>query len=149
MLRGLTTTRYSVRDLDAAADWYTQLLETEPYYRRPGYVEFRIGDYGHELGLIDKDALSLLATDEPAPHELDDEPGGPLIYWEVDDVDQALARLLELGATPHEAPREFGDGFVAAAVVDPFGNALGIMRNPHYLEVLEQHSNGAAAVVDR
>jgi hypothetical protein len=27
-------------------------------------------------------------------------------------------------------------GFVTAAVVDPFGNVLGIMYNPHYLEVL-------------
>ncbi len=24
-----------------------------------------------------------------------------------------------------------------ASVVDPFGNILGLMRNPHYLEVLE------------
>jgi hypothetical protein len=26
---------------------------------------------------------------------------------------------------------------VTAAVVDPFGNVLGVMYNPHYLEVLE------------
>jgi hypothetical protein len=25
---------------------------------------------------------------------------------------------------------------VTAAVVDPFGNVLGIMYNPHYLEIL-------------
>jgi hypothetical protein len=29
---------------------------------------------------------------------------------------------------------------VTAAVVDPFGNVLGIMYNPHYLEIL--HSRG-------
>jgi hypothetical protein len=27
-------------------------------------------------------------------------------------------------------------GFVTASVVDPFGNVLGIMSNPHYLKVL-------------
>jgi hypothetical protein len=27
-------------------------------------------------------------------------------------------------------------GFITASVVDPFGNILGIMYNPHYLEVL-------------
>jgi hypothetical protein len=27
-------------------------------------------------------------------------------------------------------------GFITAAVVDQFGNVLGIMYNPHYLEVL-------------
>jgi hypothetical protein len=30
-----------------------------------------------------------------------------------------------------------GEGFVTAAVVDPFGNVLGVMYNPHYLEVVE------------
>jgi hypothetical protein len=31
---------------------------------------------------------------------------------------------------------------VTAAVVDPFGNVLGIMYNPHYVETLE--SSGRA-----
>jgi hypothetical protein len=30
-----------------------------------------------------------------------------------------------------------GEGrFVTASVVDPFGNILGVMHNPHFLEVL-------------
>jgi len=29
------------------------------------------------------------------------------------------------------------EGFVTASVVDPFGNVVGIMYNPHYLEVLD------------
>jgi hypothetical protein len=35
---------------------------------------------------------------------------------------------------------ERGEGFVTAAVVDPFGNILGIMYNRHYLEVLSWRS---------
>jgi hypothetical protein len=32
---------------------------------------------------------------------------------------------------------ERGDsGFVTAAILDPFGNILGVMYNPHYLEIL-------------
>jgi hypothetical protein len=31
---------------------------------------------------------------------------------------------------------------VTAAVVDPFGNVLGVMQNPHYLEILR--SSGTA-----
>ena len=27
-------------------------------------------------------------------------------------------------------------GFVTAAVIDPFGNILGVLYNPHYLEIL-------------
>ncbi|MBI4049018.1 MAG: VOC family protein, partial [Devosia nanyangense] len=29
-----------------------------------------------------------------------------------------------------------GEGFVGAAVLDPFGNIVGLMYNKHYLEVL-------------
>jgi hypothetical protein len=41
-----------------------------------------------------------------------------------------------MGAKEHQAPRDRGKGFITASVVDPFGNILGIMYNPHYLEVL-------------
>jgi hypothetical protein len=33
--------------------------------------------------------------------------------------------------------RDFG-GFVVASVVDPFGNIVGLMHSPHYLEVLDR-----------
>ncbi len=46
-------------------------------------------------------------------------------------------RLLEHGATELQPITKRGDeGFVTASVVDPFGNILGVMTNPHYLEVL-------------
>ena len=58
MLRGLTTVNFFADDLSAARDWYTELLGVEPYFVReiegaPAYIEFRIGDYQHELGFID------------------------------------------------------------------------------------------------
>ncbi|MCU1542466.1 MAG: hypothetical protein JWM50_331 [Microbacteriaceae bacterium] len=34
-------------------------------------------------------------------------------------------------------PRDFGENFVGAVVVDQLGNVLGIMHSPHDLEVLE------------
>ena len=59
MLRGLTTVTYLADDVAAAAHWYAELLGTEPYFARPAegppaYVEFRIGDYQHELGILDR-----------------------------------------------------------------------------------------------
>ena len=49
----------------------------------------------------------------------------------------AVDRMLSMGATEHDpiTPRE--SGFVTASVVDPFGNILGVMVNPHYLEILQ------------
>jgi predicted enzyme related to lactoylglutathione lyase len=126
-LRGFATISYYAADHDAAKKWYTELLGMPPYFDKPGYAEFRIGDYGHELGIID----SQYAPNGPATH-----PGGSIMYWHVDDIQAMLQTLLDLGASEYEPVTERGHGFVTASVVDPFGNLLGIMYNPHYLEIL-------------
>lgn len=127
-LRGLTTVSFWATDLAAAKKWYTELLGIDPYFERPGYAEFRLGDYQHELGLID----SRYAPAGSAPG-----PGGAVVYWHVEDVTATFEKLLSMGAKEYEAPTERGGGFITASVVDPFGNILGIMYNPHYLEVLD------------
>ncbi len=127
MLRGLTTVSFWVADLAAAKKWYAELLSIDPYFERPGYAEFRLGDYQHELGLIDS---------RYAPDGLTTGLAGAVVYWHVDDVTATLEKLLSMKAKEHEAPTDRGEGFVTASVVDPFGNILGIMYNPHYLEVL-------------
>lgn len=138
MLRGLTTVRYHAADLHAAKAWYTEFLGIEPYFDRPGYTEFRLGDYQHELGIMDSRFLGELGEGQGTAA-----PAGVVTYWHVDDVSATLDRLISLGATVREPIREFGDGFIGAAVEDPFGNILGFMQNAHYLEVL---GAGAAAV---
>jgi len=133
MLRGLTTISFWADDLEAAKAWYTEVLGIEPYYVVPeGYAEFRIGDYQHELGLIDR---------RFAPAGMPREPGGAVIYWHVDDLHGSYARLLAMGASEYQPITERGEGFVTAAVVDPFGNVLGIMYNQHYLNVLGAQKN--------
>ncbi|WP_026678532.1 VOC family protein [Fictibacillus gelatini] len=126
-LRGLTTVSFWTDDLAAAKNWYSELLGIEPYFERPGYAEFRLGDYQHELGLIDS---------RYAPGGSSTGPAGAVVYWHVDDVTATFKQLLSMGAKEYEAPTERGEGFITASVVDPFGNILGIMYNQHYLEVL-------------
>ncbi|MEU9303788.1 VOC family protein [Streptomyces sp. NPDC048269] len=129
MLRGLATISFWADDLEAAKAWYTELLGIAPYFERPGYAEFRIGDYQHELGIVDRSY---------APPGAAKEPGGAVAYWAVDDLPSVLQRLLDLGAEEYQPVTAHGDGgFVTAAVTDPFGNVLGIMRNPHYMEILD------------
>ena len=129
MLRGFATVSYYAADLAAASAWYSDVLGIEPYYERPGYIEFRVGDYEHELGIID----AQYRPDTP------EHPSGEIIFWHVDDLPGAYERLLELGATVYQPPIERGPGFVTAAVVDPFGNLLGIMYNQHYLDIIARH----------
>ncbi|MEU4428082.1 VOC family protein [Actinoplanes sp. NPDC024001] len=132
MLRGLTTVTFFADDMAAATAWYTKVFGIEPYFNKENaYIEWRVGDYQHEFGLLDS---------RFAPHT----PGrGAVIYWAVDDVEAAYRRLLELGAQPHEKPTERGPGYVTASVYDPFGNILGVMFNQHYLDVCA--GNGSTA----
>jgi predicted enzyme related to lactoylglutathione lyase len=132
MLRGFATISYWADDVAAARDWYAELLGIEPYFVRPeqgppAYVEFRVGDYQDELGIIDR---------RYAPQGAAGGPGGAVMHWHVDDVAAAFDRLLSMGAREYQpiTPREAG--WITASVVDPFGNVLGIVYNPHYLEVL-------------
>ena len=131
MLRGFATVNFFADDVIAARDWYTDLFGIDAYFQRPteeepAYVEFRIGDDEDELGIIDR---------RYAPHH-HDSPGGAIIYWHVDDLAAAVKDLVARGAKEHEPIVERGDCFVTASVIDPFGNILGVMYNPHYVDVL-------------
>ena len=138
MLRGLTTVSYWSDDVPAARKWYSELLGTEPYFERPdsdhpAYIEYRLGDYQHELGIIDRSYAPEVAAQAG--------PGGAVVYWHVDDVAGALEKAKAMGAKQYEELTNREAGFVTASVVDPFGNVLGFMYNPHYLEVLGGASN--------
>lgn len=132
-MRGFATISYWADDMQAAKKWYTELLGIAPYFERSGpdgqlaYVEFRIGDYKHELGLIDR---------RFSPAKAVPGPGGAVMYWHVDDIESVLDKLLSMGAREYEPLIQRGDGFITVSVLDPFGNVLGIMYNAHYLEIL-------------
>jgi predicted enzyme related to lactoylglutathione lyase len=131
VLRGLTTISLFADDVAAARDWYADLLGAEAYFERDAggklaYAEFRVGDYQHELGIVDRRFAPVA----------DHAPAGVVAYWAVDDVAATLARLLELGATALEPVTERGPGYVTASVLDPFGNVVGVMENAHYHGVL-------------
>ena len=137
VLRGFTTITFFVDDVPKAVDWYRKLLGIEPYFAQPSieepaYVEFRIGDHEDELGLID-------SRYRPSGHEAAS-PAGAVTYWHVDDVRASVERLLQLGATEIEPPTARSEEWVTAYVADPFGNILGLMHSPHYLEVLGKSS---------
>ena len=115
MILGLRTAIYPAPDLARAKAWYVQVLELQPYFDQPFYVGFAVG--GFELGLVPDGTPGI---------------GGPQPLWGVSNADAAYARLIELGATALDPVTEVGDGIRVAAVMDPFGNRLGIVENPHF-----------------
>jgi len=88
ILRGMTTLNFFAADMIAARKWYSELLGIEPYFQRPdaenpAYIEFRIGDYQHEFGIIDS---------KYAPKDATEGPGGAILNWHVDDLDAASCK---------------------------------------------------------
>lgn len=130
-LRGLSTVTLWAEDVSAAVDWYGRMLGTRPYFLRPEppehpmYAEFRLGDNEDELGILDR---------RFAPAGTSAGVGGAVAYWHVTEVRATYQRLLDAGATSYEEPVEREAGFITASVVDPFGNILGLMYNPHWVD---------------
>ena len=118
IFHGLRTAIYFVPDIAKAKAWYIKVLGIAPYFDEPFYVGFNIG--GYELGL------------HPSEKKNDSQPNSVSVYWGVDDTRATYDMLIAAGATPHEVPNEVGGGIVVAAVKDPWGNALGIIYNPHF-----------------
>ena len=127
ILKGFATLSFFATEHEDAVKWYTEFLEIEPYFNIPGYSEFRIGDYEHELGIIDSKYL---------PEDYSSKPSGSIQYWHVDNLKATLEKLISMGAKEFQPITDRTEGFVTASVIDPFGNILGIMYNPHYLEIL-------------
>ena len=115
MLLGLRTALYAAPDLDAGKAFYTAALGFGPYFDEPFYVGYEVG--GFELGLVPDGTPSA---------------GGTRALWGVADCAAAIARLLELGAKPHEGVQDVGGDIRVASVLDPFGNAFGVIENPNF-----------------
>jgi len=115
MIKGLRTALYPAPDLAKAKAWYEAVFERKPYFDEPFYVGFEIG--GFELGLV-PDA-------QPSG-------SGPKALWGVDDIERELGRLRASGVAVVGEIQDVGGGIKVADIVDPFGNLVGLIENPHF-----------------
>lgn len=115
---GLRTVIYHVPDLARARDWYAAAFGVAPYFDEPFYVGFNVG--GFELGL------------DPDCSRVQPGEGGSAAYWGVRDIATVHAEFVAAGATTLEPVREVGEGIKVAMLADPFGNAIGLIENPHF-----------------
>lgn len=118
MFQGLRTVIYQVGDLEQAKAWYSTVLGVKPYFDEPFYVGFNVG--GFELGL------------QPGAAGLSRASDSVITYWGVSQIETAFKRLLELGATVQAEIQDVGGDIRVASVIDPFGNIVGIIENPHF-----------------
>ena len=117
--KALMTAIYPAPDVAKAKAWYADAFGVQPYFDEPFYVGFNVG--GFELGLV------------PGEGELH-QPGnrGVLAYWGTDDAQGTYDALLAAGAKPLDPIKDVGGGVRVGTVTDPWGNAIGVIENPHF-----------------
>jgi predicted enzyme related to lactoylglutathione lyase len=113
-MQGIKQFNYPVTDLARAKALYTRLLGVEPYVDGSYYVGFRIGD--QEIGL------------DPNAHRLG--ITGPVPFFQVGDIEEALQLLLDAGAELQQKARDVGGGMLVAYIRDADGNVTGLIQPP-------------------
>lgn len=104
---------HNVSDLASAKAIQAALLGVAPHTDQPYYVGFNVG--GVEVG------LAPLQPGQPwAP---------PVANWATDDLDGAVARLQDAGATLVGEPRQVAPGVRVALLNDKDGNPLGLIES--------------------
>ena len=115
MIKGLRTAVYPAPDLGKGKAWYEMVFQQSPYFDKPFYVGFDIG--GFELGLV-PDAEAGRA--------------GAKAFWGVDEIGKEVERLRAAGVTIAGEIQDVGDGIKVVDIIDPFGNLVGLIENPHF-----------------
>ena len=118
MFQGLRTEICGVSNIETAKKWYAEALGFEPYFDEPYYVGFNVG--GFELGLNPNAATVTKAS------------AGVIAYWGVENIESEYERLLSPGAIEPKAVQDVGNGIRVGTVLDPFGNIVGLIRNPEF-----------------
>ncbi|NRQ15415.1 VOC family protein [Ensifer sesbaniae] len=95
-------------DLDAGWAFYRRLGLTPIVDARPRYARFLCPDGGSTFSL----------------HQGDVNSGGTTVYFECDDLDQTVSRLIEGGVLFASAPEDKSWRWREAELFDPGGNRI-------------------------
>src|SRR5262249_60011965 len=114
MASGMQTIIYPVKDIAAAKALYGRAFGIEPYVDEPYYIAFNVG--GQDVGF------------DPNGHAKG--MTGPVPYWKVDDIEAALAGLVEAGADTQQPVKADSRGRRAGPVVGAAGKPLRLRHEP-------------------
>ncbi len=112
MIKGIRLIVYPVKDVAQATALYSKLLGVAPYFEKPYYVGFKVGD--QEIGL------------DPNGHA--EGMTGSVIYWQVSDIKESLQSYRDAGAQVQQEVKDVGGGNLIASVADADGNVIGLSQ---------------------
>lgn len=103
-----------VDDLSIALKWYQQAF--------PQAVKKT--DAEQKFSWLEIGGIAL----EPvyADHKVPSSRSGTVLYWEVDDLAESIARFKSIGAFVYRGPMAIGEEIGMCQVTDPFGNLIGL-----------------------
>lgn len=113
MFKKLRTVIYYVPDLQAAKAWYSKLTGVQPYFDEPFYVGFDFN--GCELGLHSQDE-TVTKGNQTVSH------------WAVDNIENCVQKFIDNGASVLHPVSDVGGGIKVVTVIDPWGNAVGLIE---------------------
>jgi len=103
-----------VPDVDAGMAWYREAFPTAVPQEttEPGLGILDLGPFAIEIVRADAKVGAGRA--------------GTVLYWGVDDLDAAMARLERIGATLYRGPLPVAGDVSMCQMADPFGNLIGL-----------------------
>jgi len=105
---------YFVNDIKRARNWYLHAFGGSKDFESEFYNSISAG--GLSIGFHPSDEKTL--------------PGvkGQVAYWLVDDMKKAIEHFTKMGCTIYRGPINSIDSEIVAQLIDPFGNALGLIE---------------------
>ena len=134
MFKSVESVVLFVPEIEAAAKWYGALFDAEVEHENPQYA------YVRGPGVV----IGFHPADEKCPGGI----GGTTVYWQVEDLDAAVAFMVVRGAHLHRGPALTSLGARVAMLKDPFGCSIGL-NQASVQSYAATHGNAERAVSKR
>jgi predicted enzyme related to lactoylglutathione lyase len=106
------TLRISSPDVAKSRDWYRRFFNQAPVVDIKDFASFEIGGIHFDISLADAKSPS--------------SPGGSVGYWLIDDMEDLLRRVQDVGAKIYRGPLKISETQrTILQIQDPFGNVIG------------------------
>lgn len=97
------------------------------WYERafPGAKRHHVAEFDVEYLMVGAVCIEVVSADA----KVSSGAAGSVVYWQVESLPVALARMRSLGATLYRGPMQIEGGLHMCQVRDPWGNCIGL-RGP-------------------
>lgn len=111
-IKEFSTLRLLSNDVSKSRDWYKSLFNQDPIHDTDNFVSFKVA--GVFFDITSPDAKNPFSS------------GGSIGYWLVENIDEAIARVKELGGEVFRGPLKVQEiNRIIVQIKDPFGNVIG------------------------